>query len=339
MLKRCLLYCLVLLLVAVEAPIVAAATFKIATLAPDSTIWMKQMRLGAEQVEQQTEGRVKLKFYPGGVMGNDRAVLRKIRIGQLQGGAVTTGTLSDVFPDAQIYSMPMEFRSIDEVMYVRKHMDGDIAAGLEKKGLALLGMSNGGFAYVASTKPIRTIEDLKARRVWLPQGDLLGEAVFKAAGVSPVPLALPDVYTALETGLLDTIIANPSSIIAFQWHTKIKYLTDVPILFLMGTLVVDQRAFAKISPADQKVMHDVMGGVFSKLDELNHQDNVKAREVLVANGIQFVETTAEERDRWRQVALKAIQDMRKEGDYTMAFLEKMRKYIQQYREQNKNNAS
>jgi len=80
----------------------SAATLKIATISPEGSMWMEKMRKGADQVEKETEKRVAMKFYPGGVMGNDNAVLRKIRIGQLQGGAFVAGSLSQFFPANQI---------------------------------------------------------------------------------------------------------------------------------------------------------------------------------------------------------------------------------------------
>ena len=102
-----LLYCAV---VAVPGPVLAR-TLKIATLSPDGTAWMQELRKGGKEIEERTEGRVKLKFYPGGVMGNDQTILRKIRIGQLQGGAFAGGGLVEVYNDMQVYSLPFLFRS------------------------------------------------------------------------------------------------------------------------------------------------------------------------------------------------------------------------------------
>ncbi len=311
--------------------VAATQVLKIATIAPDSTTWMQEIRGGAAEIEKATDGRVKFKFYPGGVMGNDRAVLRKLRIGQLQGGAVTTGALAEIFPDAQIYSLPFEFRSVEEIAYVRQRMDQKIAAGLEKKGLVLLGMANGGFAYFAGKNPVKGVEDLKKQRVWLPLGDVVGEAVFNAADVSPIPLSLADVYTALQTGLLDTVIANPASIIAFQWHTKINYLTDSPVLFLMGTLVVDKRAFDRINKEDKKIIQDKMQNVFSRLDALNRQDNLVAREVLANNGVEFLQVGDEEELAWNQYAEIALDALLKRGSYTEQFLNEMRGHIKMFR--------
>lgn len=312
-------------------PLQAETVLKIATLAPDSTVWMKTMREGADEIEQQTQGRVKLKFYPGGVMGNDKDVLRKIRIGQLQGGALTSGSLAQVYPDAQLYSLPFVFRNIDELNYVRKNMDSVIEKGLEQKGLVSLGISNGGFAYVASTTPATSLQEIRQQKVWLPQGDIVGATMFKAADISPVPLPISDVYTALQTGLLNTVIANPSSIIAFQWHTKVQYVTNTPVIFLVGMMVVDEKAFAKLSEGDQGTLLTVMRDKFAKLDDLSRQDNEAARRVLRDNGIKFLTSSEEEQAKWSSIAAGTWNELGEKGAYTPGNFELLRKYLNTYR--------
>jgi TRAP-type C4-dicarboxylate transport system substrate-binding protein len=84
-----------------------ARVFKIATVSPDGTFWMQEMRAAAEEINKMSQGRVEFKFYPGGVMGSDESVLRKIRIGQLQGGAVTAGSMTEIAPDIAIYELPL----------------------------------------------------------------------------------------------------------------------------------------------------------------------------------------------------------------------------------------
>ena len=137
-----------------------AVTLKIATVLPDGTSWMREMRQAAEVVEERTEGRVKLKFYPGGVMGTEKAVMRKMRVGQLQGGAFTPTGLADLYRDAEIYGLPFLFHSYEEVDYVRARMDERIRAGLKEAGLIVLAIGETGFAYLLSNKPIRRVEDL-----------------------------------------------------------------------------------------------------------------------------------------------------------------------------------
>ena len=112
-----------------------AVVLKIATLSPDGSNWMIAMRQGAKEVAKKTENRVRFKFYPGGIMGGDKAVLRKIRIGQLHGGILTSGSLSKFYHDLLVYNLPMVFKSFAEVDFVRKHMDMLIIDGLEKAAL------------------------------------------------------------------------------------------------------------------------------------------------------------------------------------------------------------
>lgn len=316
---------------AAEGPAARVTELKIATLAPDTTTWMKEIRAGAAEIESRTSGRVKFKFYPGGVMGNDEAVLRKIRIGQLQGGAVTCGVLSGIYPDAQIYSLPLQVQTIEEVNYVRKHMDPQLRKGLAAHGLISVGISNGGFAYLAGSKPITSIESLKGQRTWVPEGDKVAATMFKAAGISPTPLPMADVYTALQTGLLDVVASNPSSLIAFQWHTKVKYITDVPLVFLAGMLVIDKRAFDRLQPADQVAVREVMAAKFRKLDELNERDNVEARLALEANGIEFVKPTAEEHKVWQRIADSTLQQLEQAGAYSKEALQELQKHLAAYR--------
>ena len=95
-----------------------ARTLKIATIAPEGTTWMKEFRAAAAEIAERTEGRVKIKFYPGGVMGSGDSIYQKIRVGQLQGGAFTGAELERVYSGVNVYSLPMLFHSYDEVAYV-----------------------------------------------------------------------------------------------------------------------------------------------------------------------------------------------------------------------------
>jgi TRAP-type C4-dicarboxylate transport system substrate-binding protein len=272
------------------------AVLKIATLSPEGSSWMQKMRKGAGEVAQKTNNRVRFKFYPGGVMGSDKAVLRKIRIGQLQGGAVMAGSMTSYFPDIHIYALPLKFRSLKEVDYVRARMDRLIIDGLDKGGFVTFGLAEGGFAYVMSKAPIRTIGDLQRQKVWIPENDSTALETVRTFGISPIPLATADVRAALQTGLINTVTTSPIAAIALQWHTQVDYILDIPLLYIYGLLAVDRKAFSRISPGDQSLVRDVMGRVFGEIDRQNRENNVKAREALRKQGIQSVKPTGEALD-------------------------------------------
>jgi TRAP-type C4-dicarboxylate transport system substrate-binding protein len=312
-------------------PSVQAVTLKIATIAPDGTDWMVKMRAGGKEVQERTQGRVKFKFYPGGVMGSDKTVRRKIRIGQLQGGALTGGVLYDVYPDSQIYSLPMLFSDYKEMDYVRARMDTRVKQGLEKGGFVTFGFSEGGFAYIMSKKPIRTIEDFRRRKVWVPEGDVITRTVFEDIGVSPIPLPIADVYTGLQTGLIDTIGAPPIGAIALQWYTQVKYVTDTPLMYLYGVLAIESRAFSRIKPADQKIVREVMGQVFADLNKQNRIDNASAKKALVKQGLEFIPLNHADFLELKTQVAKTRLKMCEKGVYTLSMYERIIGHLAKYR--------
>ena len=276
-------------------PALAAVTLKIATVAPDGTTWMQELRKGGDEIAKRTEGRVKLRFFPGGVMGNDKSVLRKIRIGQLQGGVIVSGGLTDIYPDIVLYNIPFLFRSYEEADFVRERMDPLLIKGLAEHGFTSFGLSEGGFAYLMSNRPIHSIDELKGRKVWVLEDDPLSRVVFEAIDVSPIPLPLTDVLTGLQTGLIDTVAGSAVGAIALQWHTQVKYLVDEPLVYIYATLVIDNKSFEHIGAADQAVVQQVMSAVFTDLNQLTRKDDAKARQALKAQGIVFVDPTEDSR--------------------------------------------
>jgi TRAP-type C4-dicarboxylate transport system substrate-binding protein len=310
---------------------VLAVDFKIATLAPDGTAWMQEMRAGAALIAERTRGRVGFKFYPGGAMGNDKSVLRKIRAGQLHGGALTGGGLAEVYPDNQIYSLPLIFRSYEELDYVRARMDELMIQGFAGRGFVSFGLAEGGFAYLMSREPVKTTADLKNLKVWVPEGDVITRTVFDALGVAPVSLPLTDVMTGLETGLISTIGASPSGAIAMQWHTRVKYVTDAPLMYFYGTLVIAQRAFDRTSPADQKIVREIMQDVYRRLNRQARVDNNGARAALERQGVEFLPLPAAELDKLRSLAGDAIERLGKQGVYTQSMFRTLESHLQAYR--------
>lgn len=308
-----------------------AQEIKIATIAPDGTAWMQEMRRGADEIAQRTAGRVNFKFYPGGAMGNDKSVLRKIRAGQLQGGAITGGGLAEVYPDNQIYNLPLIFRSYDELDYVRSKMDDLIGAGLKKHGYISFGLAEGGFAYLMSSHPIRSVEDLKNEKVWIPEGDVVSRALLEALGISPIPLPLIDVLTGLQTGMISTVGASPTGAIALQWHTKIKYVTDTPLMYFYGAMIIDHKAYDKMSAADQAVVQEVMRAVFEKLNRQIRQDNEKARAALRQQGVEFLTLSPTELEKLRAAAQQAIVKLGAKGVYTEDMFQRLHATLDEYR--------
>lgn len=327
--RKLLSFTLTLLLLAV--PAVQAKSFKIATVAPDGTRWMEELKSAAAEIEKQTQGRVSFRFYPGGVMGNDKSVLRKMRVGQLQGGAVTGGALDEIYPDAQVYSLPLAFRSYEEVDHVRQRMDQKLIDGLRDNGYVSFGLSEGGFAYLMSARPLHNISDLKRYKVWSPEGDQFSRAAFEAIGISPIPLPLTDVLTALQTGMIDTVAASSMGAIALQWHSKVKHLNTTPLMYLYGTLIIQRKAFEELSAEDQRTVTTIMQATFKRLDGINRKDNEEAMKALKQQGIQFVQPSGEEQKQWQGAVNDATRSLTSKNIISSGMVQALQGQLNDYR--------
>jgi TRAP-type C4-dicarboxylate transport system substrate-binding protein len=309
----------------------AAVDLKIATVAPDGSHWMEQMRAGAEQIRQRTAGRVTVKFYPGGVMGNDAQILRKIRVGQLQGGAFTAGGLGERYSSLNLYGIPLLFRSLDEVDHVRSHLDPKLLAGLEQAGFVSFGFIEGGFANLLSNEPVSSVDDIRRKKVWVPEGDQISFLAMQALGLSPVLLPITDVLTGLQTGLIEITFASPVAALVLQWHTKVKYITELPISYSMGIFALDREAFRGLDAADQQVLREVMTEVANRLDRAAREDNEHAREVLVKSGLQTVDVNAADVAEWRRTIEGTFADLRRRPDIDAQMLDELLALLAQYR--------
>ncbi len=307
-----------------------AKRLKIATLAPAGTTWMKEMKAGANLIAERTGGRVKLKFYPGGVMGNDQTVHRKLKIGQLHGGAFTPSGLAQVDSSIQALSLPMMFSTFDEIDYVRARMDPVIKQQMETNGFVLLGISEGGFVRILSKKPMQNLESIRNSKVWVPAGDRIGQIAMSALGITPISLPISDVFTGLQTGLIETVTVNPTSAIAFQWHTSTSYMTEVPITYLIGVMAVQKKAFDKLTPGDQQIVREEIGKVFKGLDTINRSDNQAAKTALQNQGITFVTPEPGEIERWKGISDQSIVEMVETGVISSEIVDQVRGHLQSF---------
>ena len=295
-----------------------AVTLKIATLSPDGSYWMKTLRGAAAEVKDKTNNRVKFKFYPGGVMGNDKAVLRKMRVRQLHGGVFTANAVVPFYRDIQVYNLLDAFHNKEEVSYVRNRMDTQIREGLEKGGIVTMGMAEIGFAYIMSTKSVKSVSDVRNSKAWVPDNDSAAMEAIKSFGIAPIPLPFGDVLLGLQTGMLETVGASPVAAIALQWHTQIKYVIDIPLLYIFGVFAIDEKAFNIIEVNDRQVVRNIMGKAADAIDRQTQVDNEKAFSALVEAGVQVVKPGPEAREEFQRVSTMANRSQIHKGNISQA---------------------
>lgn len=323
---------LLLAIVACAANVAVAATqIKIATLAPQNSQWATDFTAGADEIAARTEGRVKLKFYWGGAQGAEAKVLQKMKIGQLHGGTFSPTDFQSQLPDLNIYGLPFVFESEDEVDFVRENLDPILQQQFDDLGYVTFGFASSGFALVLSNEPVRSHADLKGKKIWLPEGDLISFEAMKALQLTPYPSSITNVLTGLQTGLIDIVAIPPAVAVALQWHTKVKYITQVPVLYVMGFMAVQQKTFNRIDAADQEVVREVMTRVYEDVNSRSRSESANAIEALLSAGIQNVDADAGEFEQMRAITVETNRKMAEDGMFSLDMLEMMQSRIDEYR--------
>ena len=310
-----------------------AVELKIATLAPERTVWVKDMRKGAKEIKERTDGRVIVKLYVGGSQGDGEQVLRAIRTKRLHGGMFTPTDLQDRYSDLNIYGLPFLFESQSEVDYVREQLDEKLLQGLKEAGFISFGFTNGGFALLMSNEPVRGLDDLRGKRVWVPEGDRISYAAMDALKLSPVTLPMTDVMTGLQTGLIDIVAFPPNGTLALQWHTKVKYVTEMPILFSMGLMAIDSKAFSRLTNGDQEIVHKVIGAIYAEFSRREPAENQNAKDALLNSGVQSIMPAEGEVERIRNIMEKNNRQLGEQGLFSMELYEELVDHITDYRNQ------
>jgi TRAP-type C4-dicarboxylate transport system substrate-binding protein len=265
--------------------------FKVASLAPEGSVWAKRFRDFTNEVTEKSNGEIGFKIYAGGVMGDDRAMYRKMRVGQLNGGGFTMTGISEVVPDFRVLGIPFLFNSYDEVDWVKEKLMPRFEKEFDDKGLVLLAVSEVGFVYTMSTTPITTLDELKQSKAWSPEGDPISQVLLETVGVTPIPLSIPDVLTSLQTGLINTTFNSYYGSIVLQWFTRISYITDIPFAYAYGAFVLDKKTFSRLPQHYVELMKTAAKTHFAKLLDDTRKSNEEALQVLLKNGISLVKPT------------------------------------------------
>jgi TRAP-type C4-dicarboxylate transport system substrate-binding protein len=265
-------------------------TLKFATLMPTGTTWTNTFDNWIKEVETKSNGRLKFRMYSGGVMGDEPDVLRKIRKGQLHGGLFSGYGIGRMHSPSRILELPFLFKSPDEVDYVRDQLMPDIEVGFRENGFELIGWPEVGQIHFFSKHKIQSIDDIRKSRIWLWQGDPMGEALFAAADIKPVPLSIIDVYPQLSAkhGSIDTVYMSTFGAIGLQWYSKVRYATHISVTNAIGAIVISSKFFDKL-PEDLQILIKESGIIASNtIREQTRKENILSKQLLIDNGIEFL---------------------------------------------------
>jgi TRAP-type C4-dicarboxylate transport system substrate-binding protein len=324
-----------LLVLMLLGPRAAAASdpipIKFATLAPEGSTWMRLLREMDAEVQKRSNGRVRFLFYPGGVLGDEIDVLRKIRVGQLHAGAFSGVGLGSVVSSIRILELPLLYRDTGEIEFVSGRLEPQLARAFDERGFVLLALAEAGAVHIFSKKPIRRREDLDGVKIWAWQGDPLAAALFERYQVAPVPLALPEVLPSLQTGLINAFYAPPAAAIALQWFNQVSHMSAPELTHAIGGMLVSRSRWETI-PADlHAVLRETVREHARQVVLKTRQENQEALRVLKRSGIQTVSLDQAEQGRLMELSRELWE--REAGKlYPRALLHEVLALLQQHRE-------
>jgi TRAP-type C4-dicarboxylate transport system substrate-binding protein len=266
----------------------ASVELKIATLAPRNSAWAKAMDDGARQADAKTTGRVKLRYFYAGQQGDERDMVRKMAAGQLDGAVLTAVGMGIIVPEVRVLELPTLFRSVEELDAVRDALTPTFEKRFADKGYILVSWGDVGWIHTFSTQKYDTLEKMKQAKVWVWTDDPLTRAMQQRLGINGIPLALPAVLSALQTGAIDTCAASPLAAIALQWYTKIKYASDTPVSYAIGGFIIRKDVFAMLSAEDQKAFLDGARANARTIIAGIRKDNERAKVAMKKSGVVFV---------------------------------------------------
>lgn len=309
---------------------------KFASVAPDGTTWMKIMRELDKDVREATNNEVGFKMYPGGVQGDEPDVLRKMRFGQLHAAGFTGVGIGDILPSARILELPFLYRDKAEIDHIIDKFTDYFDEEFRKKGYVLLGWTEVGYVYFFSNSPVHNLHDVKGMKLWTWQGDPLAAALMEALDITPISLSLPEVHSALQTGMIDAVYNAPMALISLQWFTQVKYMNLSPLTNSMGAILMSKKQFDKLSPESQTKLVELSRAKFRLLTELTRADNKTSIKELERSGIELLAPpTNEEIAQYEPIGID-VQNSLVGKLYSQELLDRVKAELAAYRKQQGN---
>jgi TRAP-type C4-dicarboxylate transport system substrate-binding protein len=305
---------------------------RIATLAPDGSAWMNILGKAAKDLRDKTAGRVGTKYYAGGVQGDERDVVRKMKLKQLDGAALTAVGMSLIYPGIRVMELPFLFQNVEEVDYVRAKTWPYFQEKFKEKGFHILAPGDVGWTYLYSNVPLDGTGNLGKVKMFAWQDDPIVRALFKRLKINGVPLGVPDALPALKTGRIDGTYGSPLAAVALQWYTEVKFATSLPVAYAVGALVIREEVWAATAPADQAIETEVMNAMGKTLVKRVRKDNERALKAMQKNGIKVIDTPPAMAKQFETEAHKVWQELA--GSlYSKEELAMVIKYRDEYRAQ------
>ena len=281
---------------------------KLGTLAPDGSTWYIQLREMGAEWNKATNGKLNFKIYPGGIIGDEADMVRKMRIGQLHAAALTVVGLSYIISEINIFQMPLLFNSYEELDHVRNNLAPELEALLKKKGFIVLSWGDAGWVHIFSQKPVVYPQDLKThnQHIFVWAGGTESFNAWKAAGFHPVEVAAPDIFMSLQTGLINTFTTTPLVALSFQWFALAKNMCDLAYAPLCGATIITKKKWDKIPKETRSELMEIARSSGANLNMEIRKLDKTAVEIMKKHGLVVNPAPQDAVNEWKRMTEKYL---------------------------------
>ncbi len=328
-LSRCAVCCLLTSMLAVTTEI-AGTTIKLGSLAPQDSPWGEGLIALSSAWDSISDGQVTMKIYPGGIAGNEEDMLRKMRIGQLHGAAISGVGLSRLVPDIITIHLPLMARSIDEALYVLQRMQPEFDAQLEKKGFKVLAWTPVGWVHFFSKQPVSSPDDLKKAKLFMYEGDPDAVAIYREMGFNPVPLSITDLMPALQSGMVDAFSNTPVAAASYQWFGIASNMFGVRWAPLIGCIVISGRTWRSVPQQLHGPLQEAAHATAEKLKRKTAALEEEALSVMKQHGLSVHMPSDEEIRQWKEITRQGLHKMSGKS-FSQESFTRLQQYLREYR--------
>ncbi len=309
-------------------------TLRMGTVVPEGTAWAREMKAFSRDVAQATNDEVRLKWYLGGIAGDDIEAGERIQRDQLDGVGAGAWQCERWAPTFGVTRLPGLFESRAEAKHVSSRLRSVLEAEFLRAGLIYLGDSEVGPSMVFTRNPIRTIDELRRVKLWSLDNDATKTKVMTALGLTLVPLPFDKSRAAFDDGRVDGFLAPPTGAMAFQWSTQARYLLDLHTDYIMACVVIAARAFDRLPIEHQRAVRAAAAKFSVRFDDVGlHADEELLGGLFERQGLKIIRPDASLRAAFSSAA-HALWSKLDEKIVPQALLQQVQAMLTAYRAEN-----
>ena len=286
----------------VATPQTAPLRIRLGTLAPQGTSYHRILQEMGERWRVATNGQVQLTV-SAGTMGSELELVRRMRLGQLQAAALTGVGISEIDPAVSaLQEMPMMFRTLDEVEYVRSRLEPVLARRLAERGFVVLFWADAGWVRYFTRRPAVHPDDFKRLKIFVTAGDNEQFDLMRSSGFSPVSLDWSDALTALQTGMIDAVPTIPYFAQSMQFHTVASNMLEVNWLPLVGGTIISKRTWDGLSAESQTALRAAATDASRQFQERGRSESDSSVAAMRRRGLNVIPIPPAIEAEWRTMS-------------------------------------